>query len=56
MHIHASRYTYKLSQLTETSTRQTMIAAEEAVLTETLTLLSPRETFRRVPNCFDISV
>ena len=38
MHIHTSRYKYELSQLTETPTKQAMIAAEEAVLTEALAL------------------
>ena len=52
-YIHTSHYTYKLSQLTETPTKQTMIAAEEAVLTKALALLSPLQIFRRIPKCFD---
>ena len=36
-----SYHTYKLSQFTETATKQTMIATEEAVLTEDLELLPP---------------
>ena len=44
---------YKASQFTETSTKETMIAAEEAVLTQTLELLSLLLIFGRGPKCFD---
>ena len=47
---------YKPSQFTETRTNQTMIAVEEAVLTQTLALLSPLVIFRRTPKCFDTAV
>ena len=53
IYIHTSHYTYNLSQLTETPTKQTMIVAEEAVLTEALALLSPLQIFRRIPKSFD---
>ena len=51
-----SYHTYKLSQSTKTWTKQTMIAAEEAVLTEALALLPPVLIFRRIPKCFDTAV
>ena len=44
---------YKPSQLTNTPIKQTLIAAEEAVLTQTLTLLPPLLIFGRTPKCFD---
>ena len=50
-----SYHTYKLSQFTETPTKQTMIAVEEAVLTEALALLPLLIIFRRIPKCFDTS-
>ena len=40
---------HKLSEFTETVTKQTMIAVEEAVLTEALALLPPLLIFRRIP-------
>ena len=51
-----SYQTYKLSQFTETATKQTMIAAEEAVLTEALALLPPLLIFRRISLYFDTAV
>ena len=51
-----SYHIYKLSQFTETPTKQTMIAAEEAVLTQTLALLPPLLIFGRTPKCFDTAV
>ena len=51
-----SYHTYKLSQFTETPTKQTMIAAEEAVLTQTLALLPTLLIFGRTPKCFDTAV
>ena len=48
---------YKLSQSTETPTKQTMIAAEEAVSPgEALVFLSPLLMFRGIPYCFDTAV
>ena len=47
---------YKPSQFTETPTKQTMIAAEEAVLTQTLALLPPPLKLGRTPECFDTAV
>ena len=47
---------YKPSQFTETPTKQTMIAAEEAVLTQTLALLPTLLIFGRTPKCFDTAV
>ena len=49
-------HTCKLSQFTETPMKQTMIAAEEAILTEALALLSLVLIFRRIPKCFDTAV
>ena len=46
---YVSYHTYKLSQFTETPTKQTMIAAEEAVLTKALALLPPLLIFIRIP-------
>ena len=51
-----SYHTCKLSQLKETSMKQTMIAAKEAVLTKALALLPPALIFRRIPKCFDTAV
>ena len=51
-----SHYTYKLSQFIETPTKQTMITAEDAVLTKALTLLPPVLIYRRIPKCFDTAV
>ena len=47
---------YKPSQFTETPTKQAMIAAEEAVLTQTAALLPPLVIFGRTPECFDTAV
>ena len=44
---------YKPSQFTDTPIKQTMIAAEEAVLTEILALLPPLLILERTPKCFD---
>ena len=46
---------YKPSQFTETPTKQTMIAAEETVLTQTLALLPTLLIFRRTKS-FDTAV
>ena len=51
-----SYHTWKLSQFTETPTKQTMIAAEETVLIKALALLPPVLIFRRIPECFDTAV
>ena len=40
---------YKLLQFTETPMKQTMIAAEEAILTEALALLPTLLIVRRIP-------
>ena len=47
---------YKPSQFTETPTKETMIAAEEAVLTQILALLPPVLRFGRTPKFFDTAV
>ena len=47
---------YKPSQFTETPTKQTMIAAEEDLLTLTLALLPPALISRGIPKCFDTAV
>ena len=47
---------YKPSQFTETPTKQTVIAVEEAVLTKALELLLHLLIFGRTPKCFDTVV
>ena len=56
MYTYTYTYRYKLSQLPETPTKEIMIAAEEAVLTEALALLSSLQIFRRIPKCFNTPV
>ena len=53
--LHATPH-YKPSQFTETPTKHKMIAAEEAVLTQTLALLRTLLIFGRTPKCFDTAV
>ena len=54
---HTTCYThYKLSQFTETLTKQTMIAAEEDLLAQILALLPPFLILRRTPKGFDTTV
>ena len=40
----------------KTPTKQTMIAAEKAILTQALALLPPLLMFGRTPKCFDTAV
>ena len=47
---------YKPLQFKETPTMETMTAAEETVLTQTLALLPPLLIFGRTPKCFDTAV
>ena len=53
--LHATPH-YKPSQFTEAPAKQTMIAAEKTVLTETLALLPTLLIFGRTPKCFDTAV
>ena len=55
MTLHVIPY-YKKSQFTKVPIKQTIIAAEEDLLTQTLALLPPLLIFRRTPKCFDTAV